>query len=553
MDATFYAYHALAREWQDLVGYRLVDAFTQQRAELTLAFEHPAREHVWRVQVGVRPVYLFRSEGYNRARRNTATLFEAAQGLTVSGVRIAERDRFVLFDFARDDGAAAGTLHLVLFGSRANVLWSTDGDTTAEAFQHAAEVEGEPLPRPRPARLPTSGAELAERWKGNSERALRRAWPLFDDLLTREALTRWGGNPDSLDPSQPDAAAWSNVHGACESVHTDALRADAPAVLWRGEQAHTLTLLPLQQPTPGLRLETVPSADQAMRLFARRALGQQRFAARYDRVHARLARAAERGERRVEQMLEALSQPSRADEHELAGHLLMAQLGAVPPHADRVTLDDLFEGGTRTLALDPALSPAENAQRYYERARAARRSRETAEERFERSHDESERLRAALTGLEAVQTLGELDAWEGEHAEVIATSSPSQQDETLPYRTFDIGGGYEAWVGKGAHQNDRLTLHHARPFDVWLHARGTPGSHVIVRVKGRQDVPPPPVLERAAALAAWYSKQRGSSLVPVIHSPRKHVRKPKGAPPGSVRVLREETLLVAPGVWKAGQ
>lgn len=544
MHATYYALHALVAEWQDLIGARLIDAFTQQRGELTLAFEQHDGE-VLRVQVGTKPVYLMRSEGYNRARRNTTTLFEKAHGLIVSAIRIADLDRFVLIDLRNESGTHIGTLHLVLFGSRANALWTRDDETVLEAFQHSADLEGEPLPRPRPARLPFSAEELADRWKGDDPaRALRRAWPLFDDLLASEALHRADFDLD--------APNWSNLFTTCQIVQDEALEAQSPGILWRGEIAHALTLIALEQLTPGLRLESLPSVDRAMQVFTRRTLGQDRFSARYDKLHTRLKRASHQATRRVDQMLEALSQPSRADEHESAGHLLMAQLHRVAQGSESVELDDLFapDGGIRTIALDPALSPAANAERYYARARASRLSRESSEERFERSHEEAERLSATLAELEAVETLEALDAFESAHGEWVRTSTSDAQAESLPYRVFDIGSGYQAWVGKGAHQNDKLTLHHARPFDIWLHARGSPGSHVVIRLKGRDDTPPPVVMERAAALAAWYSKQRGSSLVPVIHSPRKHVRKPKGAPPGSVRVLREETLLVAPNVWK---
>ncbi len=543
MHATYYAYHALVSEWQDLLGTRLIDAFTQQRGELTLAFE--AADTVHRVQIGTKPVYLFRSEGYTRAKRNTTTLFETIQGLIVKAVRVADRDRFVFLDLRNDSGTPIGTLWLILFGSRANVLWTRDGETVAEAFQHSADLEGESLPTTRPAPLPANAHELSSRWKGDDPaRALRRAWPLFDDLLVREALHR-----ADFDGGAPD---WPALFAACTDLHAHALVAQSPGILWRGEIAQALTLVALEQPISGLRLEPLPTVDRASQVFTRRTLGQERFAARYDKLHGRLKRASHQATRRVDQVLEALSQPSRADEHESAGHLLMAQLHRVDARTDSVELDDLFsaDGGTRLIGLDPALSPAANAERYYARARASRLSRASSEERFERSHDEAERLSATLAELETVRTLDALDAFEAAHGEWVRQSTPDAQAESLPYRVFEIGSGYQAWVGKGAHQNDKLTLHHARPFDLWMHARGTPGSHVIVRLRGRDDTPPPIVMERAAALAAWYSKQRGSSLVPVIHSPRKHVRKPKGAPPGSVRVLREETLLVAPGVWK---
>src|SRR5690606_19335956 len=97
-------------------------------------------------------------------------------------------------------------------------------------------------------------------------------------------------------------------------------------------------------------------------------------------------------------------------------------------------------------------------------------------------------------------------------------------------------------------QNDDLTFHHAQKYDLWMHARGVPGSHAVLRLPNRDAQPQPLVLQRAAAIAAYHSKARGSSLVPVIVVPRKYVRKPRGAAPGAVAVEREEVLMVEPGL-----
>ena len=118
----------------------------------------------------------------------------------------------------------------------------------------------------------------------------------------------------------------------------------------------------------------------------------------------------------------------------------------------------------------------------------------------------------------------------------------------LPFRRFVLDEGYEVWVGRNARQNDALTFDHARKYDLWMHARGVGGSHAVLRLPNRDARPGKPLLERAAAIAAYFSKAQGSSLVPVMMAPRKYVRKPKGAAPGAVVVEREEVLLVEPGL-----
>ena len=88
-------------------------------------------------------------------------------------------------------------------------------------------------------------------------------------------------------------------------------------------------------------------------------------------------------------------------------------------------------------------------------------------------------------------------------------------------------------MGKSAAGNDYITMKLARPDDLWLHAEGMSGSHVVVRNPGKRDIPDG-VLRKAASLAAWYSKGKNSAKVPVAYTRAAYVKKPKGAAPGSV-------------------
>jgi predicted ribosome quality control (RQC) complex YloA/Tae2 family protein len=98
-------------------------------------------------------------------------------------------------------------------------------------------------------------------------------------------------------------------------------------------------------------------------------------------------------------------------------------------------------------------------------------------------------------------------------------------------------------VGRSAQDNDALTLRHARPYDHWLHARGVPGSHVVVPLE-RDETCPSDLLVDAAHLAAHFSGARGEALTEVQHTPRRYVRKARGAPPGSVALTREKVIVL---------
>ena len=114
-----------------------------------------------------------------------------------------------------------------------------------------------------------------------------------------------------------------------------------------------------------------------------------------------------------------------------------------------------------------------------------------------------------------------------------------------PYRSF-VFEGFEILVGKAATDNDHLTFNVAEPHDSWLHvAGGTPGSHVIIRNPEKGAIPNP-VTERAASLAAWYSKARNASRVEVHVCRAGDVKKARGAPAGQVQIARFKSVRVVP-------
>jgi predicted ribosome quality control (RQC) complex YloA/Tae2 family protein len=114
-----------------------------------------------------------------------------------------------------------------------------------------------------------------------------------------------------------------------------------------------------------------------------------------------------------------------------------------------------------------------------------------------------------------------------------------------PYRTFVVEG-FEILVGRGEDDNDKLTFEVAEPHDLWMHVGdGTPGSHVVVRNPKKGEVPRS-VLERAASLAAWYSKSRSAKSVGVDYCKASQVGKPRGAPAGLVELADHTTIRVKP-------
>jgi predicted ribosome quality control (RQC) complex YloA/Tae2 family protein len=184
--------------------------------------------------------------------------------------------------------------------------------------------------------------------------------------------------------------------------------------------------------------------------------------------------------------------------------------------------------------LDKTLTPQANAEAYYKKARREKNRVDELQKKIEASQAAVLRLQNEITQIEQnpLPLVQE------------KTFSKKTREESSPHRAFSYHG-FSIWVGKTAAGNDQLTLKHAHKEDLWLHAKGVSGSHVVIRHQHGKPFTKQVILF-AAQLAAYYSKARGSILVPVIYTKRKFVRKPRGAEPGAVQVEREEMVMAQP-------
>ncbi|MDQ7850089.1 MAG: NFACT family protein [Armatimonadota bacterium] len=261
----------------------------------------------------------------------------------------------------------------------------------------------------------------------------------------------------------------------------------------------------------------------------------------------RIADRLGRTERAAAQVESHLTEAAEADRWRRFGQLLLAYASTVPPGATAVTVPD-FDGKPVTIPLDPQRSPVANAQACFRRHARDAASRRILPERLaalrqERAYLEQMRTLAELaTTQEEIRTL----AHELEEAGVLRQPADRRKrsaERALP-RTFITATGLRILVGRSGRENDYVTFTLARADDLWLHARGMPGAHVVLKTHGR--TPSPADVETAAEVAAYFSQGRDAARVPVDVVLRRHVRKMKGARPGMVTYRQEQTLMVAP-------
>ncbi len=233
----------------------------------------------------------------------------------------------------------------------------------------------------------------------------------------------------------------------------------------------------------------------------------------------------------------ALERLEEAERLRAMADLLLARLKEVPRGAEGVRLEG-FDGEPVEIPLDPALSPQENAKKLYERARRLEELAERALELIPRTEVRIKALEEEMARLR-----------EADLEELLALSRRPREDKgaRLGLR-YTSPSGFPVLVGRNAKENDLLTrLAHSE--DLWFHAQGVPGSHVILKAEGKN--PPLEDLLFAAKLAAYHSKARGEAQVPVDYTRKKHVWRPRKAAPGQVLYTGAKTLFVEGRLPKA--
>ncbi|GIV20864.1 MAG: hypothetical protein KatS3mg023_2615 [Armatimonadota bacterium] len=261
----------------------------------------------------------------------------------------------------------------------------------------------------------------------------------------------------------------------------------------------------------------------------------------------------------LQQLEQGVRERTRAEQYRRWGETLLAFLPQVPKGAVEVTLPDLYgaDGATVTIPLDPTLTPQQNAERYFARARHVEQNAEKLEAMRYRLRSEERQVQDTLQRLESVRELSELQALREEIAArgwLNPTAGVSGEVSARPQEDFEgkrirvhlAPGGWQVLVGENAEANDYLVTRVAQPNDWWLHVRAGTGAHVVIRTNNNPQAVPRQVLEFAAQLAAANSPQRHSSIVPVDYTLRKYVRRPRGAQPGFVTYTHEKTLHVSP-------
>ena len=518
MHNNYFFLRVLVRELRQKLMYaRLKQCFSQEKDELVLGFERQTGDDFWiKCAFGSQFSTLQFPESFHRAGRNSVDLF--------SDLLLAEVQDVVMFDNERAFGIhLLGDFVLVfkLFGNRSNLILFRDGDYQ-EQFQNRLKKDEEIILRGLDRKIdqsyeaflahdaeafalfPTLGKEAWAHVKarGYEEQTAKARWDLLQEVLT-----------EFEDP-------------------TFFIVSDSKGVF--------LHLLPV---SGELLWEGKDPIEALNRLYAYHySIGE--FNREKFQVLAAIQKAILKTQNYLADVRNQRVMLDAKVPFEEIGHILMANLHAIPAGQKEVELYDFYRDKPIRISLNSSLSPAQNAENYYRKSKNFSKELAHWQSNLDRKEQALEDLFTQESQVQMAETRKQLKPF----LKLLSQQSPTAAAPAeIPFKEFAVDG-WVIWVGKSAKNNDLLTLKYAKKFDLWLHARDVAGSHVIIRNPNQQKVPDY-VIEKAAGLAAYFSKRQHDTLCPVIVTPKKYVRKTRDLLAGQVIVDREESVvLVAPAL-----
>ena len=533
---------------RELVGLYISDCFTQEKNILMI--ECTAEKHeIWlECWLDTYNGSFFLKKDFARARHNAKDCFSAIVGQQIRDIQIYDHDRIIAIH------TTSYILYFLLFsGGRAEIILC---DIHAMPIAQFLSIHNFSYKNIENLLTPNNSTFRLHKYV--SVKNVEEHLQLFTNDVNIEENTK-----EIINKALPEIGKYYCQHIEQKFRHLSHGDTDKVAVLakliveiyyslksseeyfcLKLDSTYIFSLIPLD----GFSIVFKSSSISEV---IRRTVSLRRKAQReYEIIHTlrnTLEKKAQRAQRTLTLLEKEDAALQKTENFKLWADILFSQEnGRIKPD-EKEFITSNWDGDIIHIPVSTEKTLIENAELYYVKLRNAHQSAKIRQQRIPIYEKELATLKgwiATLNNNPDLATLEEL------YQKVFKTSTKkmnSIQEQSPKFRVFPLDNGFTLYVGKNAANNDELTMRFAKPNDLWFHARGVSGSHAVLRHNGKEK-PTKNIIEKAAAIAAYYSSARNASYTPVAYTEKKYIRKPKGAHPGAVVMEREKVVMVSPGL-----
>ena len=517
MHTNYYFLKALAARLDaKLTGWVIGTCFSQEKDEVVIGFYADRQEFYIKAVMQPDFATLVFYDEFRRAKQNSVDLFSEMYGCQVQQVVGYKNER--AFGILLENGFL---LVFKLFGNRSNLLLFQEG-AFKEMFRHKLIADQHLTPAGFHRRIDQTFQNFAA--QGFS---IQKIYPTFGKIILQYIESQHLNTPE---------ATWEFVQDLVgQLIHPQFYITQLPPKPRLAPETHLLLL-----PLGNIQFQTDDPLEAANRFYG--AYARINF---FEKERNAVLRSLEKRKAQTENYLlkgyEKRSELENESRNEQFANILMANLHVLETGMEKAELYDFYHDKPIVIKLKKDLSPQKNAEIYYRKAKNSGIEIQKLRQILTAKEAELLKIEERLTELATLDNLKTLRKYLKDNGLDNEKNNPDLPDLFKSYNYL----GFEIKVGKNAKNNDLLLQRYAYKEDLWLHAKDVTGSHVIIKYQAGKTFPEP-VIEKAAGLAAWYSKNRKENLCAVIVTPKKYVRKTKDLVEGQVIVEKETVLLVEP-------
>ena len=531
MFKNFFVLKRLVNELNNLARGAVIEIiFSQERNNLIIACSNMDAYFYIEISAAVQNSYITLRNSYSRAKKNTIDFFNPLIKSRIKEISMSENDRIIKLDTSN------GQLYFIIRGPGTNIFFVQNG--SIQSFKKTP-----------PESLSTILSELEEAVFSNIKvlpdfsginsgllSDFRKKYPQINKDMLAEAEAR--KNKDtSLLPEQILTSIVEEIYNNDFCIFSDS-----------GLGKYHLAPFSFEQYS-GFEKTTYPDLNEAIINLIKRQYYFSRGETSKKVIERYLAAELEKISHKLNNLRDRISKGSSEIKYSKYGNLLLVNLWKIHKGEELTEVEDIYNNNAIIkIKLDPKLSPQKNADYYFEKSRSEKINYEKSKSLYSQLVKKYDFL---LEKKEKLSLITDNKEYEDLKKELkIKTEDYRNSNENIgdKFKHYLVENKYDVYVGKDSTNNDLLTTKFAKQNDYWFHARGVPGSHVVLRVVNTKEAVPKNILKKTASLAAFHSKAKTAGVVPVSYTFKKYVIKKKGMEPGKVALLKEEVLLVRPEI-----
>ena len=323
-----------------------------------------------------------------------------------------------------------------------------------------------------------------------------------------------------------------------------------PNIVYIDDEPKEFGVFPLKM--YGGRAENMDSVSEMLRKFYSDRESATRMKQKSADLRHLVSTALDRTNKKFLIQQKQMADTEKKDKYRIYGEMLNTYGYSAKEGDKKIDVINYYTGEPLTVPLDPTLTASQNAQKYFERYNKLKRTAEALTTQIEETKDDRDQLEACLMAIELAESEQDLSEIRKELTEygflqkrtVQKGRAKEAKQKPLAFLSSD---GYTMYVGRNNYQNEEVTFKIGNSNDWWFHAKGMPGSHVIIKGKGDGEMPDR-AFEEAGALAAWYSSGRRAPKVEIDYTQRKNLHKKNGGKPGFVTYHTNYSLVAVPDI-----